>query len=55
MPFNLFQLIRKEKNKEDQGDEYEKKQNKIEEVRIHLISLEGWTQDDGLSLSYYEE
>jgi hypothetical protein len=32
MPLNLFQFICEEKDKEDQGDQYERKQDKIEEV-----------------------
>jgi len=38
MALDLPQFIREEKNKEDQGDQYERKQNEVEEVRIHRFN-----------------
>jgi len=41
LTFHLFQFICEENNKEDQGDQYERKQDKIEEVRIHPFTPGG--------------
>ena len=38
MPLNLFQLICEENHEEDQGDQYERKQDEVKEVRIHLFN-----------------
>ena len=32
MPLNVFQLIREEHHKEDQSDQYKRKQNEVEKV-----------------------
>jgi hypothetical protein len=34
-PLYLLQLIRKENNEEDQGDQYEREDDEIEKVQIH--------------------
>ena len=54
LPLNLFQFIREEKNKEDQGDQYERKQDEIEEVRIHPFTPGGQVEDYKISFSYYD-
>jgi hypothetical protein len=36
MPLDLLQLIRKENDEEDQGDQYERKKDEVKEVGIHL-------------------
>jgi hypothetical protein len=55
LPLNLFQFIREEYNKEDQGDQYERKQDEIEEVIIHPFTPGGLVKDYGISFSYYGE
>ena len=55
LPLHLFQFIREEYNKEDQGDQYERKQDEIEEVRIHPFTPGGQVEDYMISFSYPEE
>jgi hypothetical protein len=38
MPLDLLQLIRKEDDEEDQGDQYERKKDEVKEVGIHLFN-----------------